>query len=106
MGAGPHAHFSLLRRVIASLCAVLIFVLGLCAASPALHQHLHAGAGGTSDDGCVVALFATGVSVPYAAVAVAPPPTRWCELPRTVTDEVFLDSPRYLLQPERGPPIA
>lgn len=93
------------RRLLATGCAVLIFALGLFAASPTLHDQLHAGSHAAWDDGCAVALFASGVSMAPALVALPPSAEEWCELPGVATREVLLDSPRYLLQPERGPPV-
>jgi len=75
------------------------------AASPTLHERLHAGPQAVADDGCAVALFAGGVSLDVPVVALPPSATQWSELPAATTRELFLESPRYLLQPERGPPI-
>jgi hypothetical protein len=86
-------------------CAVLIFALGVFAASPALHGQLHASNHAPFEDGCAVALFAGGVSVALPLMALPPPSAEWRELPAAVSSEVLLDSPRYLLQPERGPPV-
>jgi len=88
-------------------CAVLIFALGVLAVSPTLHQELHAGTPSTLDDGgCAVVLFGNGVAVALPLAALPPPSAQWGELPDVVSQEVLLDSPRYLLQPERGPPVA
>lgn len=96
---------SSLRYFFAAGAAALIFSLGLFAASPSLHKQLHHGADAPADDDCAVVLFAGGVSVPMAAVAPTPPAADWREKPRAVTVEIVLASPRYLLQPERGPPV-
>jgi hypothetical protein len=93
-----------LRRLLAALCAALVFALGLFSASPLLHQQLHHGADSAPDDSCAIVLFANGVSVPLALTAPPPPSADWQEFYPAVTTEIFLDSPRYLLQPERGPP--
>ncbi|MSU70548.1 MAG: hypothetical protein EXS39_07205 [Opitutaceae bacterium] len=94
-----------LRRLLAAGCAVLVFALGLFAASPLLHARMMHNIHSSSDDGCAVVLFASGVSAPLGAIAVAPAPTEWREQGRVGSTEIFLDSPRYLLQPERGPPV-
>jgi hypothetical protein len=94
------------RRVLATGCAAVIFALGLFAASPTLHEQLHHKADASSDDGCAVVLFAGGVSMPLAVMATPPPSAEWSEPVYAVSTEIFLDSPRYLLQPERGPPVA
>ena len=100
----PSAEF--FRGLLATGCAVLVFALGLFAASPALHGQLHHDAKAPADDGCAVVLFAGGVSVPLAAIAAPLPPAEWRAQVHFVSTEIRLDSPRYLLQPERGPPSA
>jgi len=95
-----------LRRGFAAGSAALIFALGLFAASPALHEHLHDGVDATDQDQCAVVLFASGVSVPLAVSAPLPPAVDWRALSSVPATELLLDSPRYLLQPERGPPVA
>ena len=93
------------RRILALGCAVLVFALGVFAASPSLHEQLHAGPQAISDDSCAVVLFASGVSLVVPVVALPPSAMQWSELPRTLTRELFLESPRHLLRPERGPPV-
>jgi hypothetical protein len=93
------------RRVFAAGCAALVFALGVFAASPVLHEQLHHNAQTPSDDGCAVALFAGGVSVPLAVTVLPAPPAEWHEQTCASSTEIFLDAPRYLLQPERGPPV-
>ncbi len=98
-------HADLFRRFLATGAAALVFALGLLAASPALHEWVHGQvAAPVDDDGCAVVLFAGGVAMPLVAVAVAPPSSIWREFTRPVGREIFLASPRYLRQPERGPP--
>ena len=93
------------RRLLATGCAVLVFALGLFGASPILHGQLHHNDGVvSSDDGCAVVLFAGGVSVPLAVVALAPS-AEWTLQSYVRSTEIFFDSPRYLLQPGRGPPV-
>ncbi len=95
----------LLRRILAGGAAALIFALGVFAASPVLHNWLHATAAPPADDGCAIVLFASGVSVPLGAIALAPPVVEWREFAQPIVREIFLASPRYLRQPERGPPV-
>ena len=107
MGVGRQSRLSnLLRRVLAAGSAALIFALGLFAASPVLHGQLHHLSDSTLDDGCAIMLFANGVSMPLAATAPPPPSADWREGRPVSSTEILLDSPRYLLQPERGPPVA
>jgi hypothetical protein len=94
----------LFRRILAGGAAALVFALGVFAASPALHDWLHGADATPADDGCAVVLFASGVSVPLGAIAVAPPVERGRETRCFVPQEILLASPRYLRQPERGPP--
>jgi len=94
-----------LRRLMATGCAALVFALGVFAASPVLHQQLHHGVDAGHDDGCAVVLFASGVSVPLGAIAIAPPSAHGSDSARETAEQIFLASPRYLRQPERGPPV-
>jgi len=93
------------RRLLAVACMVLVFALGVFAASPALHEQLHHSPQDSLNDGCAVVLFANGVSVPLAMIAVPPAPVEWREQVYFGSTELLLDSPRYLLQPGRGPPV-
>jgi len=107
MGSLPRClRADFLRRILATGCALLVFGLGLFAASPVLHQQLHHNPGSSAEDGCAIVLFANGVSVPLVLAAPPPPSVDWHEQIHVRLAEVFLDSPRYLLQPERGPPLA
>ena len=94
-----------MRCSLALSCALLVFALGVFAASPLLHQQLHHAADTAADDGCAIVLFAGGVSVPVILAAPPPAPAEWQELRALVSHEICLDSPRYLLQPGRGPPV-
>ena len=96
----------LLRRLLAAGCVALVFALGLFAVSPSLHERLHHDTDQVADDGCAIVLFASGVSVPLAVTAVPPAPVVWCEQLQLSPTEIILSSPRYLLPPELGPPIA
>ena len=96
-----HSWIDFLHRFGAAGAAALVFALGLLSASPELHSLLHDTDG---DDGCAVVLFANGVSAPLGAIAVTPPAPEWVEQAGVVAPEIFLTAPRYLRQPERGPP--
>lgn len=109
-----------LRRLLAAGCAALVLALTLASVSPAAHAWLHQDepahacrdhpkakpAPHAADHNCAVVLFAHGLDLPVGPVALLPP----ASLPRTFahsgTVELFLVSPRYLRQPERGPPAA
>ena len=94
------------RRLLAAGCIVLVFCLGLLAASPVLHDRLHHAQAPTADDGCAVVLFANGVSVPLVQIELPPAPAEWRKHDYLGATELLLDSPRYLLQPVCGPPVA
>jgi len=95
----------LFRRILAGGAAAMVFALGVFAASPVLHGWLHDQNTTPANDGCAVVLFAAGVSMPLGAVTLAPPTAAWREFTRPVAPEILLASPRYLRQPERGPPL-
>ena len=94
-----------LHRLLAGGSAALVLALAVFAASPELHSWLHSDDGVAGDDGCAVVLFANGVSAPLGVIAVVPPSATWQEQPRAIAEEICLASPRYLHQPERGPPV-
>lgn len=102
----PRLSAEFLRRLFAAGAVALVFALAVFAASPVLHHWLHGQDGRTIDDSCAVELFASGVSLALDAPAVTAPSAAWCEEPRVVVAEIFLASPRYLRQPERGPPVS
>ena len=87
---------------------MLVLALTIFAVSPTAHwllheeEHEHA----VSDDACAVVLFASGVSLPVGPIAVVPPTTVACAISPVTAAEVFLVSPRFLRQPERGPPAS
>ena len=95
----------MLRRLLTAGCIVVVFALGLLAASPVLHDQLHHGQAPSADDGCAVVLFANGVSVPLALIPIPPAPAEWRKQDYFGADELLLNSPRYLLQPVCGPPV-
>jgi hypothetical protein len=94
----------LLRRLAAGSMAVLVFALTLLAVSPAAHDLLHDQDAPQGDDRCAVVLFASGVDQPPGPIEVPLPPLAWAITAPESAAQIFLSSPRYLLQPERGPP--
>lgn len=112
-------------RAFAAGLAALVLGLALAGASPDLHAWIH-GEGDThhahgachhhgetasapaadhDDHRCAVVLFAQGFDLPVdASFAVLP----FERIPVVVpdADTLFLAKPRYLRQPERGPPPA
>ncbi len=111
---------SLLARAVAAMAAALVLVLTVLAASPELHERLHAlgaaaattshpsgGATAADDeDGCVVTLFAQGLVLPLGLLVLAVC-LRTLRLPAFgLLDRVALASPRYLRLPTQAPPSA
>ena len=84
--------------------AGMVFALAVLAASPVAHDCLHADDAPVSEDQCAVVLFAHGVSAPLSHVVVTAPISTGQTTLRAVATEVFVSRPRYLRQPERGPP--
>jgi hypothetical protein len=95
-----------LRRSFAAGCAALVLLLVTLAASPDLHARLHAADNTHSEEGCAVTLFASGVSLTCTAILIPLPPVAWVEQTPAEVAEVFVATPRYLRQPERGPPVS
>jgi len=101
-----------LRRLLALGCAAMVFALTIFAASPEAHRVLHADDGcpghshgpAESDHSCAVVLFASGVALPVGPLYVTPPTAVPAGISPVTAAEVCLISPRYLRQPERGPP--
>lgn len=96
------------RRLLALGAAALVLLLTVLAVSPQLHTEFHGhddcAAADSQDEGCVVTLFAAGVTAaPAPLVVVAPPPTH-LRAEFSPHSEIFVSPPRYLHQPERGPP--
>jgi len=115
---------SLLRGAVASLAILLVLALAILAASPELHERLHghrinlvnapsqgathsgAGQDADDDDGCVVTLFAQGLVLPLAFLALAFT-GQTLRLPGfALVDRVAPESPRYLRLPTQAPPPA
>ena len=94
------------RRGLALGCAALVLTLAVFAASPSAHGLLHDDdyCHAAHDEGCAVVMFASGVSLPVAPIAITPPTAVAQAISPVTAADVFLVSPRYLRQPERGPP--
>ena len=97
-----------LRRFLAGSCAVLVLALSIFAASPVAHELLHTDDTDHSpvaEDGCAVDMFASGVALPVGPLAIIPPTAVSPGRSPVTAADVLLVSPRYLRQPERGPPV-
>ncbi len=99
-----HPFTAFLHRLIAVGGAVLVLALTVFAASPALHEHLHDATHTHHDESCPIVLFASSADAPPAPLSAPIPPLATRLLAPSITREIFLSPPRYLRQPERGPP--
>lgn len=116
-----HNRPSLLARLTALLSVGLVLVLTVLASSPELHERIHghqAEAGGghhagipadgakpDSDDGCVVTLFAQGVTLALAVVALAFTGETRRAASFALFDRITPEAPRYLHLPTQAPPL-
>jgi hypothetical protein len=112
-----------IERIIASLGIALVLALTVLAASPDLHERLHGHELGTTatahhdgsrsipahpvddEDGCVVTLFAQGLVLPLALVALAFTGQTLRLLDFAIADSVGPEAPRYLRLPTQAPPL-
>jgi hypothetical protein len=113
---------SLLARLTAALSVALVLILTVLSSSPELHERLHGhhpeaagaaqhdgipanGAKTDNDDGCVVTLFAQGVVLALALLALAFTGQTLRSEVFAVFDRVIPESPRYLHLPTQAPPL-
>ncbi len=111
---------SAIARIAAALGVALVLALTVFAASPELHGWLHghdAGAQATAhgngsgqvpddDEGCAVTLFAQGLLLPLALLALAFTGQTLRLLDSALGGRVGPESPRYLRLPSQAPPLA
>ena len=97
-----------LRRAVAAGCAALVLALTILAARPGAHGLLHEVGhdAENSDHSCAVVMFASGVSLTAAPDAITPPTIVVQGISPVAATQIFLVPPRYLRQPERGPPVS
>jgi hypothetical protein len=117
-----HRHPSILTQATASFAAILVLVLTVLAASPELHERLHghtplvSGAANHSgakpaqglpddDDGCVVTLFAQGIVLPLAILALAFAGRILRLVDACADSRLSAVAPRFLLLPSQAPPL-
>ena len=93
-----------LRPLLGAGAALLVLVLAVFAASPAWHHALHRDGGSTTSEDCAIDLFAHGVALPVGASPVPPAVRSSGREKQAQAGEIDLPEPRYLRQPERGPP--
>ncbi len=96
----------------AAAASALVLALTVFAASPGAHAWLHADADHgchhaqptEEDAGCVVFQFAGGSTTPAPQIPLVLPAARQPLTEAPAEARLRLVSPRYLRQPERGPP--
>ncbi len=97
-------------RLTAILAVLLVLALAVCAASPELHERLHhhpaaAGHAESSEEGCVVTLFAQGLlaGILFVLLRFADRGARAADAaPRARS---LPDAPEYLHLPPQAPPL-
>jgi hypothetical protein len=94
-----------LVRWTAAGCALLVWALGLLAASPELHEKLHADAG-RADHACAVTIFHQGVEDTGAAAPPLVVVWRVVERVAALPSALRLTETGGLLPPSCGPPTA
>jgi hypothetical protein len=101
------------------LAVILVLALTVLAASPELHQWIHGHglasakashpepgkAADADDDGCVVTLFAQGLVLPVALLALAFAGRILRHIGFDRGDRLAPTQPRFLLLPSQAPPI-
>jgi hypothetical protein len=93
------------RRFIAAGAAALVLTLTILAASPQAHEHVHHDCHHDEEHSCAVVLFAHGIWTSLDCAAVPAPEIAWSDFVPLSRPELRLVAPRYLRQPERGPPV-
>ena len=94
------------HRLTAGACAGLVLALAVLAACPQLHEWLHGGHDLGDDDGCVVTLFAHGVTQAGAAPALVVAAPRLLPEKLPAPRAIFLAESRFQHPPGRGPPAS
>ncbi len=118
----PRHLAELLRRALAAGCVGLVLALTAVTASPAAHEWLHQveqehtchhhpaksepQSTHAADHDCAVVLFANGVDLCVGPFALTPPVALVAGVSPITAAAPDLVAPRYLRQPERGPPCA
>jgi hypothetical protein len=118
-----HRRFSFLKQATALFSAILVLALTVLAASPDLHQRLHGHAASpanaasrsatrtgqqTDDDGdggCVVTLFAQGIVLTIAVLALEFTGQVARVFGGGMDDRIAVAAPRFLLLPSQAPPL-
>jgi hypothetical protein len=102
--ANTEAPAPFFRRFIAAIGVALVLMLATATVTPAFHDWLHVEGDHETNHQCAVVLFASGVALAAGAIALTGPTLAWRIFSAPAAAELFLVVPRYLRQPERGPP--
>jgi len=92
-----------LSRACAWLLAATVLMLAVFAASPNVHQWLHADAD-HADHECAITLYAQGITTAAVGVALLVIVWRLLGISQKIEAELFLPALRYLHLPGRAPP--
>jgi hypothetical protein len=103
--ANTEAPAPFFRRFIAAIGVGLVLMLATATVTPALHDWLHVEGDHETNHQCAVVLFADGVTLAAGAIAFTGSALAWRIFSAPAVAEIFLVAPRYLRQPERGPPV-
>ena len=97
---------SLVHRVTGLLALALMLTLTVASGSPVVHDCLHTEPSQASDHQCAVVLFASGVTLAPGATELPRAEMIFRSQQVAAFEELLVVSPRYLRQPERGPPVS
>ena len=108
-----------LHRAVSAACAALVVALTVFGASPAAHSWLHASetthacakhgkatAPTAPEHDCAVVMFSHAAEASGGMLAVRAPYGAEQRVGNVTESDLHLAAPRYLLQPERGPPAS
>ena len=96
----------LLRRLVAIGSVALVLMMGASVVLPALHHWLHGDAGEETSDQCAVEMFGMGITTASSSLALERQTITWPAPVQPAQEALFLATPRFLRQPERGPPLS
>ncbi|MBW8781926.1 MAG: hypothetical protein JF599_08570 [Verrucomicrobia bacterium] len=108
--------FSAAQRLLAGLLTLVVLALTVLSVSPDAHAWLHAHEHGdrpdssaapdlSHDDGCAITLYAHGITAALDIPRLPAPQENWVQVSASIQRTLYLSVPRYLRQPERGPPV-
>lgn len=105
------------QRLLAGFLVLVVLALAVLAVSPDAHAWLHAHernsrtaasdnpSNAPDNDGCAITLYTHGITAALDIPRLAAPKEDWWQMPAAIQQALYLSVPRYLRQPERGPPV-